>query len=403
MANYNTTVTLITHNQENIAFEINKISTDMNKFVFDFNNYMEVRNILDQLNLTLQTILQLLTDLETAITFARLNIIHSSLINPEELKWAVEKMHEHHSSEQLAYVQEDFTKYFNILRVDGYYTNHTLVFVIHFPVFYPDPFSYFHLFSTPTYNQTIIIPPGPYLASNENLYQYMETPCEPMGIEYLCVEQLLQESYDCVNEILKLTNEEARCEHLPISINSTFIQEMSEAHYIAVFPQATKISTQCSSSKIMVLQGTYLIELPPGCRFRTNTEAFENTKSVIREEALTLPRIKTSSQTQIAKTKPLTIKKIPLDQLHLLTREEERLQSISTNQPKTDPTHFWMTPIYIIITICIILGLYKLRGRQRKTPEEPEVHQDVPSSPSSPSVLFVPYKTSSGDGEVTVR
>ncbi|KAG5870841.1 hypothetical protein JTB14_029547 [Gonioctena quinquepunctata] len=101
--NFNTTVNLITHNQEVIALEIEKVHSELNTFVYNFNDYMITRNILDQLSLSLQITLQLLTDLGNAITFARMNTLHDSIIKPDELKSIIDTIIRNHQEEQLLY------------------------------------------------------------------------------------------------------------------------------------------------------------------------------------------------------------------------------------------------------------------------------------------------------------
>ncbi|XP_074034382.1 uncharacterized protein [Leptinotarsa decemlineata] len=348
MKSYNETISLLTHNQDTISIEVKRIETDLNRLVFDFNHYLETRNVLDQINLILQVILQTLNDLEMAVSLARINTVHNSVLKSEDLSWIVRTLLTYHSENQLLYNQEDdIHKYYDVTKIDAYYTDHKIVFILHVPLIFPDTFTYFHLFPIPTQNSTIIIPPTPYLTVSPYLYQYLNLPCERIGLDYLCEENFLQDtgrSPDCVTQMLEITDEEARCEHVPVSMNATLILEMSEAHYIGIFPQATKISTHCSSTKVMVLEGVHLIKLPPGCEFKTNNEAFINSKSVISDEPLTLPNIKTAHINSSLKFKPLKLDKIPLDKLQHLTLEEERLQLIPEETRQSDNSHFWMTP-----------------------------------------------------------
>lgn len=41
----------------------------------------------------------------------------------------------------------------------------------------------------------------------------------------------------------------------------------------------------------MALEGTFLLEVPPGCEFRTNNEAFSNCKRIIQSKPPTLLKI----------------------------------------------------------------------------------------------------------------
>lgn len=405
MENFNKTISLISHNEETIEIETNKINSELNKVMFDFNHFLQTRNVLDQLNLALQVILQILNDFEIAITFARMNTLHSSLIKPDELKWTVEEMLKFYPENQVPYIHErDISRYYDIINVDGYFSNHTMVFILHFPVVLPEIFTYFHLFSVPTLNRTTIIPPAPYLATSNGLSQYMDLPCRKIGTEYLCLEQSLQDNTrDCVSQILHLENSEATCRHIPVSINTTLIQEVSEAHYIAIFPKATKVSTNCPAPKIMVLEGTFLISLPTGCEFKTINESFMNTRTILQEEPMTLPKIQTKNDDRQPQVKPLHLNQIPLDELHRLVKAEEHLEPIKLESVPVSSSHLWIPPLYIIITIFAILGCYKLKQKlttsTKNTPRKKEVQEDDENT----QVLFVPHKTSPGKGEITIQ
>lgn len=406
MESFNHTISLITHNEETIENEANKINSELNKFMFDFTHFLQARNVLDQLNLALQVILQILNDLEVAITFAKTNTLHNSLIKPDELKWAVKKMLEHYSEIQLPYIyEEDIPKYYDIINIDGYFSNHTMVFILHFPILSPEIFTYFHLFSIPTTNHTTIIPPAPYLALSENFFQYTEVPCRKINFEYLCQEGPLQNNnQDCISQILQLSNSEATCRHVPVSINTTLIQDLSDAHYIAIFPRPTKVSTRCPTTKIMILEGVFLISLPPGCEFRTSSESFSNEKTVIQEEPLTLPKIHTKNDDRQPQVKPLKLSQVPLDELHKLIRTEEHLEPIQAETQSTNHSHFWITPLYILGTIMVIVICYKLKQRwnlRSKRNSNKNLRKEAKPEEEDPTVLFVPYKTSPGKGEIT--
>ncbi|KAG5870840.1 hypothetical protein JTB14_029546 [Gonioctena quinquepunctata] len=100
------------------------------------------------------------------------------------------------------------------------------------------------------------------------------------------------------------------------TINTTPIEQLTPGHYIAIFPEPTKISTHCSATGILVLHGTFLIELPTGCGFKTPRDAYINSKKVIREQPLTLPKVQTVPVHPKEEIKPIHLEKIPLDELH---------------------------------------------------------------------------------------
>lgn len=152
MDNSNLSITLINHDKEVIEIEIIKI---------DKLHYLTGRNVLYKLNLTL---LQIIKDLETVITFTRSNTQHN---------WVGRTGVDRN------------IKYYDIISSDGYYSDLTLVFILHPSILHSNPFTYFYLFSISSSNPTTIIPPRPNLTSNENLYQNLDLTCGRSGLFYL--------------------------------------------------------------------------------------------------------------------------------------------------------------------------------------------------------------------------
>lgn len=394
--NFNETTTLIAHNQEAISEQLTKIHSKLDQYIFTFNHYMEIRNILDQLSVSLQLILQILTDLENAITFARTNILHNSVVKPEDIHWIVNEMLRNHKKEQILYIgTEDIPKYYDVIQIDAYYSNEMIIFILHFPLLHIDNFTHYHLYSIPTVNHTTIIPPSPYLTLNSVQHQYSDQPCRKLATTYICPSKSMQynnQETDCVSQILQLSEEPALCNYVKISVTNPFVEQITEGYYIGIFPKPEKIATKCNTTSVQELQGTFLIGIPPGCEFNTKEGRFSNNKNEMKQQPLTLPKIRTISINQSVVINPIQLEKVPLDELHKIGQQEHQLFPIEY-ETIPDTTHFWTTPIFIITTIAIIgvvFKFYMLRKRRNKTtPNE------------GGPVLFVPPRTSSRDGGVT--
>ncbi|KAJ8974195.1 hypothetical protein NQ317_011340 [Molorchus minor] len=317
--NFNETITLVLHNQEVIANGIESIRKDLNKFIFDFNDYLQVKDILDQVSISLNILTELLSDIENAISFAKLNTLHHSIIKISELEFVIDTLKYSHPVDQLLYTdRSNIHKYYDIVDVKAYYSGNKIVFVLEFPLVHPDHFSYYHLCSIPTPNHTIIIPSNTYLAMSENFYQYQATTCKRIDSEYYCPQGLLIDGYlenDCLFQILKLNEAESTCIQFPVIITDTIIEQITESYYIGVFPNKTKIQTSCAETDFTVLQGTYLINLPSGCSFRTPEYVYINEMNSIKGQPFILPEIQTTKIT-VNLTKKLKVDDIPLDKLH---------------------------------------------------------------------------------------
>ncbi|KAJ8980849.1 hypothetical protein NQ317_008908 [Molorchus minor] len=150
--NFNKTVTLIKNNQAVITSALNRIQSEVSRFIFNFTQYLEAKNTLDQIDSSIHIILQLLTDIENAITFARLGKMHPSIIKISELETIIETVLKYHSKDQLilSNTSNDIHQYYNLIGIDAYYSGTKIVFLAHFPIVYSEIFSHYHLYSVPT-------------------------------------------------------------------------------------------------------------------------------------------------------------------------------------------------------------------------------------------------------------
>lgn len=174
--NFNETMNLIKHNQDIIFSGIEKIRNSLNTFIFEFDDYLQTRNILDQLNLNINIILQILGEIENAIAFARLGILHTGIIKIEEMEKMVYTVLKFHTVDEILFqnLENDTYKYYGVLDVESYYSGTKIM------------YSYYHLYSIPTPNSTTIIPHNTYLIMNDDFYQYIQQPCIKLETSHYC-------------------------------------------------------------------------------------------------------------------------------------------------------------------------------------------------------------------------
>ncbi|KAG5869236.1 hypothetical protein JTB14_033636 [Gonioctena quinquepunctata] len=136
-------------------------------------------------------------------------------------------------------------------------------------------------------------------------------PYRDINPGYLCHSNSLQydnTSEDCIARILQISDDAAFCQHVPVTITTTLIEQLTPGHHIAIFPEPTEILINRSASGILAQCGTFLIELPTVCEFRTPRDTFINSKKVIREQQLT-QKSKLFQYTTKKKLNPFTWRK----------------------------------------------------------------------------------------------
>lgn len=397
--NYNKTISLVLHNQQVITQGIERIQQDFNKFVFDFSDYMQTRDILDQISLNLNVLTHFLTNIENAISFAQLGTLHHSILKLDEMETIVEKLLEFHSESQIIYPNKnDCYKYYDIVQVKAFYSSKRLIFALEFPLVHPDQFVHYHLYSIPTSNSTTIIPENTYLTMSSDSYQYKSTSCRNVDQSYFCEEDSLIDGIkteDCLFSMLQLSKNNSTCQQVPIRVNNHFVEQITDAYYIAVIPKPLKIQIQCEKTDFTTLQGTYLITLPPGCSFKTSEYEYINVKQSMEGQPLLLPEVKVTKAKVNTSTQKLDIKDVPLDQLHSLQKYQESIQPIEPASIPSGPNS-WTIPLYAIIGIILVaLIIQKLWKQwiQRSTTRKSRTNQKLKEE-IEPKVLFVPNKTS---------
>lgn len=373
---YNKTINLIKQNENHLMDKVREI-TEVS------NNFLICKSALDEISAVANIILQILTDLENAVTFSRLKIVHNSILKLKDLEFIIQKLLQHYSPKELFFGDDisSIQKYYEIIDVQSYYSNNKIVFIIHFPIMYPETYSYYHLYPIPTRNNTIIIPIKPYLVMRDKSFQYEDKECRNIHPIYYCnnkkpLEQPDQE--DCIHEILQLNNP-TTCKSIPVIIQSEMIEQITTGHYVAVFPEETKIKLNCHKTDLTTLMGTYLIELPTNCSFQTTRNSYTNSEETIIGQPLLLPAIKTSNFPAIH-TQQLILHEMSLDEIQKLHQEQQTIHQITLKNMPISSTYTWILPIccIIIIFIFIITFIYKIKHST--------IHTNRSSSPNETTI-----------------
>lgn len=360
--NVNETIALISHNQEIISDKIVIITKELDKTLFDFTSYMEVRDALDQIRINLEAIHKFLLEIENSISFARIGVLHTSIVSLEEIDFIVQKMILTHSENQIIYAKPNqYFKYYDIVRTSVFLTEDKIIFSLDFPLVFTDSFTHFRLFPIPTANNTVIIPQNSYFTKSDTSYQYEENPCQFLNPEYLCSERRLADQTvepDCIFSVLNIDAIHPKCHHVKVQVHQAIIEEINKEYYIGIFPTSERLQTICGRNEIFSLKGSYLFKVPAECKIQTTTYSYINTKGTLPGHPLLLPNVHIANTT-LNLTRKVDLLDTPLDKLHQL-----QLQSIvPMDEPglnwKSSP--HWIWPSYAIlffITIILVTAYY---------------------------------------------
>lgn len=369
MQNINETMTSVTRNQKLIETKIDDLRTGLNEFTFSYVHYLEIHEILNEIKLNLDSLLNFLSDTENAISFASLKTLHHSIVSPTELKEIVNTLYQIHSHSQILFDDNNYLKYYKIVETNVFYVQDKIVFSLDFPLIHSDTFDYYHLYSIPNQNQSIIIPPSTYLSISNNEYQYQEDECIDLMPNFLCMKNHLlplQDNLECITSLLSNGPRIEKCQQVPVHVSEEIIEEINDAHYIGIFPRTKKLQAECTENDVALLQGTYLFVVPPNCAIKDARFTYKNEKGIISGHPVTLQEIKDLNIPTLEVQK-LKLEKVSLDKLHeiqLQQLQEEPLEEFHIHSSYS----IWSLVCVVMLILCIILYiLIRRRGKILET------------------------------------
>lgn len=131
----------------------------VDKIIFDFHDYLLIKDTIDQLTFSLNLIENTLTELENSVTFSHLNALNFKIVNIKDMMTIIEQAKNIYGIEYLPFPTElnYLMNYYEISETASYFSNNRITFLIKVPIVLPHSFNYFHLYSIPNINQTTII------------------------------------------------------------------------------------------------------------------------------------------------------------------------------------------------------------------------------------------------------
>lgn len=255
----------------------------------------------------------------------------------------------HDESEYYSFDNILFTK---TIQVDFYITAEHIVFLLHVPLLDKRIYNLYHLYSVPTKGNSTIIAPTPYVAMTEDSIYYLKSNCLSLQQQYFCATNDIEKNFQqdtCIKNLLQVKND-PNCRLIPIEINDTLVETISDQKYLLILPVETLVHIKCQNEEVHKLKGTFLLDVPYSCSFITKDFVYKNLEGTLKEEPVYLPPL--SKQQAAIKPIHLNLKAINLDQLSKLTLETSEPLTYIT--PLSTTWFHWNIPLYCLIILIII-------------------------------------------------
>ena len=341
-----------------------------------------------------------LTDVTNAITFARLKILHSSIITPLDLISSLKHISQslHKNNLPLPVYSSSIAKYLDIIELEAYQSDSKIIFVLRIPLVEPDTYTLFHIYPIPILdNQTgfhhIIPSSKKYIARSDDsmLYTLLQDPhnCKPLGFNQKICSDILPYPIDsdsiCEAQLLKQSIDKLprTCQTSLLFAKEYNIQEIDHNLWLIMVSDPLPITIQCSEKKLFtnIINENSLLQLQPNCNGFIGSTRVQAKYRVEIPQNITYKNLPIQipfkccehlpEKSHVPNIKPLHLNKINIDDLniaqHKLDQYSEELDRI-INKPLITKHISWFTIVTIVLIIALITIYIILKCKRRRTP-----------------------------------
>lgn len=365
---FNSTVRQISQNERYLESKLNQVALIVQKqsirehSIFIKDLMIQIINLYEIINSVLQ-------DIENSISFAKLQVMHPSIMKSTELFEELQNIGKslHKGQLPIEITLENTILLQNLIKIDSYISNNKITYVLHVPITYQQEFKYYHLYSIPVLSKSqykAIIPKNKFLIKTELYFAFMGEPCTQISHRlHLCQKMDLQGIRDhCPCEIHLLDGRNTSCETASITMAKALINRLEGTdQWIGVFPFQQNCKLKCPHQEevIKIATGTYLIEIPVGCQISTTGETITNRKSFTQAQPILFPNLE-ESESKIPKMNfSLHLQEIPLDELQSIkTQILEDHPDVSFETLSYIPS-IWTLLIYALLLSALCYMAYR--------------------------------------------
>lgn len=366
---YNVQLKKLTKNQDLLLDKINQLR-DME---YNIGNALYMSLILDNIIFQLNTVNQLVSNIETAISFAHVNTMHNSILNPSQLRKLISDLHSLYKSDNLPKFNE-LINYYKYLSVQVMIKENIILFSIHTPITGPNQFTLYKIFPIPVHNQTISVA-DPYILLTKEEYWTAQEECPQLENVFICQQEALSREASCVFKLITTTVNE--CPLVDIYFKRTTVHRLNGKEILVIPVNETIIKSTCKKG-LYSLRNPSIITIPE-CAIKIGHRVYEKETSSDLRFIVDLPDFSYTEQST-------AIPKLQLDEVNIeeLNKARKILDSVKfhfLNEPTQFSPTYW-TLFALILGILILAALIYLwrtlrqRRKSRRTPSSNDI--DLP-------------------------
>lgn len=366
------------HNQiilESRIIEIEQILKNTKLTNIETYDYFLIHTIAQQLTMNFQIIYDIFEKIEVAISFAKLNTFHNSIVEPIDLLNEIKLIESHISKGKLPFEPEleNILYLEKIIEIKSYHKENQIIFMIEIPIVEAEHYSYYHLYPLPVPKNNsfqVIVPHSQFLILNEQSYMFFDTSCQEIRKEtFFCHEanpaKIQHDMQPCEVQLIQYSKNTSNCLAMQLILTKLKIQNLDENKWLIVSPENEVAVQECDSTKKnILLKGTYVLELNPLCELTIQNfkiRTYKKPKTIFKK--IELPQLNFNNTDNLNKHlfefKPLKLNDIDLNNLknvqNNLDLQNQRLTTISDPVVHYQNISVWTLIIYILIIMFVVI------------------------------------------------
>lgn len=387
VAQVNKTISTISHNQKLMSNYIENIHQNVSYWF----RVSRLIHLAQQIINNCQLLTEFIDQIENAISFASINVLHSSLLPINDLDSVLAELDEIYPKSRLVKL-EHLQSYYQLFGVKISFSKNLVIFTIQVPLFQPKSFLSYHLYPIPIMNKTII-PMKPILVLGTTYHLLSEEPCPQIEDIFICQGDLRPNQNDCVSQLLSKLQPD-HCQTTQLLLTTPIIEQVSQKHVLALTNDVLDVHLRCDESGHTRITKSTLVTLPDDCEIEINGLIFSTNTNYINGSQFSLPEIETMTDLPTATSKPLLLQQVSLDDIHKIQMAMNHVQSLTIDDPNfVSNWKFYAIIAAIICLFAIAALIYKIvirprvtyiLRRPRRTVRASPNESELRSSPSDP-------------------
>lgn len=412
--NFNSTIRKLQIDEETFNKDIKEIETAILKTSNDMQivkTKLKFLEICEQLMASYIFIEDNLNDILNSITFARLKIIHTSIISPQDLVNSLQEISQNLQRNNLP-LQIKLSKvaqYLDIIELKAFQINSELIFVLDIPLVDPQKYSVYKLYPIPILdNRTglyhILSTSQKYIAKDDDSLMFIPISdlkeCKPLHVNIKLCTNLFAYPIDsnaiCEARLFKnLKALPENCQTSLIISQGYNVQKLEENRWLVINAEPLHVTINCpdKSSLTEIIYKNSVIKLQSNCYAFvgiTKIQASSNDITNVKDDAhpIQIPYEccnQISDKIQVPKLKPLKLNNLNTEDLeiakHKLDQYSKDLDDM-INEPFVTKHISWFTYLIIILIIGLLFLYIFCKCRTRRRRLAIDVSTSPPPKPS---------------------